>query len=75
MAVLVNGSSSFGSVAAYTCMGQLATHGIYHRVCSENGRWEGPMPDCAVELPSMIPAESRQDGKFFFLDNATFDKV
>ncbi|OQV20350.1 hypothetical protein BV898_05636 [Hypsibius exemplaris] len=61
MAVLVNGSSALGSLAAYTCSGQLVTHGIFYRICAETGRWEGPVPDCTVELPSMVPAESRQD--------------
>lgn len=62
MVMLVNGSTTYGSVVAYSCSGQLVTLGIFYRVCGAQGRWEGPTADCVAEIPSLIPAESRQEG-------------
>ncbi|GAU99744.1 hypothetical protein RvY_10699-2 [Ramazzottius varieornatus] len=61
MVILVNGSTTYGSIAAYSCTGQLVTLGIFYRVCGARGRWEGPVADCVAEIPTLVPAESRQE--------------
>ncbi|XP_055348277.1 uncharacterized protein LOC129595331 [Paramacrobiotus metropolitanus] len=60
VAILLNGTSRLGSVAAYSCSDASPSQAPYLRVCGEEGQWEGDVPQCAADGPVVLPAESRQ---------------
>lgn len=60
--ILMNGTSTYESVAAYSCSDPAVLQGTHYRTCEEDGRWEGPIPDCSLDILAQIPAESRQQG-------------